>query len=230
MATIGGTMLRLASMTKSERAELITRELAKLYPNPQSPLDHQSIYQLLVAVLLSAQCTDAKVNQVTPALFARASDAHAMAELSEKEIHGFIKSCGLAPQKAKAILSLSKRLVNEFGGEVPADMEILETLAGVGHKTASVVMSQGFGVPAFPVDTHIHRQAQRWGLSSGASVTQTERDLKNLFPKASWNPLHLQIIYYAREHCPARGCFGLECMLCKTLYPSRKTPVTTRKA
>ncbi|HVJ66273.1 MAG TPA: endonuclease III [Bdellovibrionota bacterium] len=217
-------------MTKKERAQHVLSELSRLYPDPEPPLHFGSLYQLLIAVLLSAQCTDARVNEVTPILFGRAPDAAAMTALSEEEIYKIIRPCGLAPQKARAILSLSKRLVAEFGGQVPGDLEILESLAGVGHKTASVVMSQGFHVPAFPVDTHIHRLAQRWGFTSGASVTQTERDLKALFPESTWNKLHLQIIYYAREHCPARGCFGLECMICKSLYPRRKTPVETRKA
>lgn len=217
-------------MTKTERAKIVEKRLAKLYPDPKPPLNFDSLYQLLVAVLLSAQCTDERVNQVTPILFGKASDAEAMTRLTEKDIYEIIRPCGLAPQKAKAILSLSKRLVNEFGSQVPADMETLETLAGVGHKTASVVMSQGFGVPAFPVDTHIHRLAQRWGFTSGSSVTQTERDLKKLFAPELWNNLHLQIIYYAREHCTARACFGLECMICKTLYPDRKSKVVTRKA
>lgn len=217
-------------MLKSERAEIVLKELNKLYPNPAPPLDSKSDFQLLIAVLLSAQCTDARVNMVTPALFAKAPGPLEMSKLSEKEILKFIRTCGLAPQKAKAIASLSKRLMLDFDGQVPNDIEALKTLAGVGHKTASVVMSQAFGVAAFPVDTHIHRLAQRWGFTSGVSVTQTERDLKKIFPESTWNPLHLQIIYYGREHCPARGCFGLECVICKKLYPNRKTPVVTRKA
>ncbi len=217
-------------MTKTERADFVLQKLLELYPDPKIPLDSKSLYQMLVAVLLSAQCTDERVNQVTPALFAQAPDPHSMVKLSEEEVYRIIRPCGLAPQKSRAILSLSKRLIAEFDGQVPGDLDTLETLDGVGHKTASVVMSQGFGVPAFPVDTHIHRLAQRWGLTSGASVTQTERDLKKLFPESSWNKLHLQIIYYGREHCPARACFGLECMICKALYPKRKTRVDTRKA
>jgi endonuclease III len=222
--------LRFGAMTKVQRADYVLRQLSKLYPDPPIPLHSQSTYQMLVAVLLSAQCTDERVNQVTPALFTRASTPEQMMNLTTEEVYQIIRPCGLAPQKSRAIVSLSKRLVEEFGGEVPADIDTLETLDGVGHKTASVVMSQGFGVPAFPVDTHIHRLAQRWGLSSGASVSQTERDLKKLFAESTWNKLHLQIIYYGREHCPARGCFGLGCMICKHLYPRRKTPVVTRKA
>lgn len=217
-------------MLKKDRALVILKILGELYPDPAPPLNSESTFQLLIAVLLSAQCTDAKVNQITPALFKKAPDPHSMAKLKESEILQLIRSLGLAPQKAKAIASLSKRLLADFRGEVPGNFEDLETLAGVGHKTASVVMSQAFGVPAFPVDTHIHRLAQRWGLTSGVSVKQTEADLKALFPEHTWNKLHLQIIFYGREHCPARGCFGLECMICKRLYPNRKSPVETRKA
>ncbi len=196
--------------------------LAKLYPNPGVPLDHRDPYTLLIAVLLSAQTTDKRVNLVTPALFARAATPAAMVQLSVEEIREFIKTCGLAPQKARAIHRLSELLLERHGGEVPASFEALEELPGVGHKTASVVMAQAFGVPAFPVDTHIHRLAERWGLSSGKNVEQTETDLKKLFPREEWNPLHIRIIYYGREHCTARGCDGTVCELCRTLYPGRK--------
>lgn len=217
-------------MLKKERAEFIRQRLAELYPNPPIPLHHKDPYTLLVAVLLSAQCTDEQVNKVTPELFAMADNPFDMAKVPVEEIHRIIKPCGLAPQKSRAIAELSNILVHRYGGEVPADIDALETLPGVGHKTASVVMSQAFGVPAFPVDTHIHRLAQRWGLTDGRSVTQTERDLKRLFPKESWNDLHLQIIYYGREFCTARGCDGTRCEICRTCYPNRKNPKVTRKA
>lgn len=217
-------------MLKQERADYIRRRLAELYPQPPIPLDHKDPYTLLVAVLLSAQCTDERVNQVTPALFAAADNPFDMIKLSVEEIRAFIRPCGLSPQKSKAIHRLSEMLIEQYDGEVPEDIDALETLPGVGHKTASVVMSQAFGVPAFPVDTHIHRLAQRWGLTKGQSVVQTERDLKRCFPKDSWNALHLQIIYYGREYCSARSCYGLECEICSTCYPNRKKPVITRKA
>lgn len=215
---------------KSERANFIAQRLQELYPQPPIPLQHNSTFELLVAVLLSAQCTDARVNLVTPALFARANTAKTMAKVPVAEIQEMIRTCGLAPKKAKAIADLSKILVEQYDGEVPADMAALETLPGVGHKTASVVMSQGFGEPAFPVDTHIHRLAQRWGLSNGKNVVQTELDLKRLFPRESWNDLHLQIIYYGREFCSARGCDGTVCDICRTCYPERKRPKKTTKA
>jgi endonuclease III len=215
---------------KAERAAFIAQRLQALYPQPPIPLQHNSTFELLVAVLLSAQCTDARVNLVTPALFARANTAQAMAGVPVPEIQEMIRTCGLAPKKAQAISGLSKILVEQYGGEVPADMAALETLPGVGHKTASVVMSQGFGEPAFPVDTHIHRLAQRWGLSNGKDVVQTERDLKRLFPRESWNDLHLQIIYYGREFCSARGCDGTVCDICRTCYPERIRAKKTRKA
>ena len=217
-------------MRKQERADFILERLQALYPETPIPLAHRDPFTLLIAVLLSAQCTDERVNQVTPRLFARADNPAAMAALEVEEIRDIIRPCGLAPQKAKAIRRLSELLLEEHGGEVPADMEALERLPGVGHKTASVVMAQAFGVPAFPVDTHIHRLAQRWGLTSGKSVTQTERDLKRLFPEEHWNRLHLQIIYYGREHCTARGCDGRTCEICRTCYPDRKHPRKTRKA
>jgi endonuclease-3 len=215
---------------KSDRARLITTRLAELYPNPPIPLDHHDPFTLLVAVVLSAQCTDKKVNEVTPALFRRGGTPQKMARLPVDEILSIIRPLGLAPQKAKALAGLSEMIVRDFGGEVPGDFECLESLPGVGHKTASVVMSQVFGLHAFPVDTHIHRLAQRWGLSDGSSVAQTERDLKRLFAPESWRDLHLQIIYYGREHCSARGCDGTRCPICRELFPTRKKPVIHRKA
>jgi endonuclease-3 len=217
-------------MLKRERVHYILRKLQELYPQPPIPLEHRDPYTLLVAVLLSAQCTDERVNKVTPALFQLADNARAMALLPVEKIREIIRPCGLSPQKSKAISGLSQILVDKCDGEVPADMAFLETLPGVGHKTASVVMAQAFGVPAFPVDTHIHRLAQRWGLSSGKSVAQTEKDLKRLFPRESWNALHLQIIYYGREYCSARGCDGTVCEICRSCYPNRKSPKKTRKA
>ncbi|HAV12686.1 MAG TPA: endonuclease III [Opitutae bacterium] len=217
-------------MLKAERASYIQNRLAELYPDPPVPLDHKDPYTLLIAVLLSAQCTDVRVNQITPLLFARADTPQEMAKLSVEEIQEIVRPCGLSPMKSKGIAGLSRILLNEHGGEVPADMEALEALPAVGHKTASVVMSQAFGVPAFPVDTHIHRLAQRWGLTSGKNVVQTERDLKRLFPKSSWNDLHLQIIFYGREHCSARGCDGTICEICRTVYPNRKHPKQTKKS
>jgi len=215
---------------KAERAEYILHRLQVLYPQPPIPLHHSDPFTLLIAVLLSAQCTDERVNKVTPALFALADNPTAMAALDVGQIERIIKPCGLSPQKSKAIKRLSEILLEEHDGKVPADIAALERLPGVGHKTASVVMSQAFGEPAFPVDTHIHRLAQRWGLSSGKSVVQTERDLKRLFPQEYWNRLHLQMIYYGREHCRARGCDGRVCEICRTCYPRRKTPKVTRKA
>jgi endonuclease-3 len=217
-------------LRKQERADFILERLQALYPETPIPLDHHDPFTLLVAVLLSAQCTDERVNQVTPRLFARADNPAAMAALEVEQILDIIRPCGLAPQKAKAIRRLSEILLEEHSGEVPADMEALERLPGVGHKTASVVMAQAFGVPAFPVDTHIHRLAQRWGLTSGKNVAQTERDLKRLFPEECWNRLHLQMIYYGREYCTARGCDGRKCEICRTCYPDRKHPRKTRKA
>lgn len=217
-------------MRKAERAAYILRRLQELYPQTPIPLDHHDPFTLLVAVLLSAQCTDERVNQVTPALFALADTPAAMAALDVDQIRGIIRPCGLSPQKSLAIKRLSQILVEEHGGEVPADWAALERLPGVGHKTASVVMAQAFGVPAFPVDTHIHRLAQRWGLSSGKNVVQTERDLKRLFPREHWNRLHLQIIFYGRQFCTARDCDGRSCEICRNCYPGRKQPKVTRKA
>ena len=217
-------------MLKKERAEYVRAKLEEHYPEPPIPLHHKDPYTLLVAVLLSAQCTDERVNKVTPGLFALADNPADMARLTVEQIDGAVRSCGLSPRKAESILGLSKILEASHGGEVPQDMEILETLPGVGHKTASVVMSQAFGVPAFPVDTHIHRLAQRWGLASGRNVKQTEADLKKLYPPETWNDLHLQIIYYGREFCGARSCDGTVCEICRTCYPSRKTPFQHNKA
>ncbi len=217
-------------MLKKQRAQLILERLNNLYPETPVPLDHNNLYELLVAVLLSAQCTDERVNQVTPALFKLGNSAETMQHVPVDDIYSIVRPCGLAPQKSKAISNLSKILVEHYNGEVPEDMDALETLPGVGHKTASVVMSQGFGHPAFPVDTHIHRLAQRWGLTKGKSVTQTERDLKKLFPKESWNSLHLQIIFYGREFCSARGCDGRVCDICISCYPNRKNPFKANKA
>ncbi len=201
-------------MKRAEKADRILRILDDLYPEPPIPLDHADAFSLLVAVLLSAQCTDERVNMVTPGLFALAPDAERMAGLPEEKILEQIRSCGLAPGKARNIKALSRILVSEHGGEVPRSFEALEALPGVGHKTASVVMSQAFGVPAFPVDTHIHRLAARWGLSSGKNVERTEADLKALFPRETWNHLHLAIIFFGREYCPARGHDLSSCAIC----------------
>src|SRR5690606_37683672 len=195
----------LPIMTKKEKAAFVAKTLQKLYPHPAIPLDHRDAYTLLVAVVLSAQCTDKKVNEITPLLFAKADNPKQMAQMPADKIREIIKPCGLSPAKSKALQGLSQLILEKHGGEVPRTFEELEALPGVGHKTASVVMSQAFGVPAFPVDTHIHRLAWRWGLSSGTSVEQTEKDLKRLFPESTWNALHLQIIYFGREDCPAKG-------------------------
>ena len=217
-------------MRKAERAQVVLERLNHRYPETPIPLDHSDPFTLLIAVLLSAQCTDKKVNEVTPALFAAGPTPKAMASLDETEILSFIRQLGLAKTKAKHIRRLSELLLSEHDGVVPDSFQALEALPGVGHKTASVVMSQAFGVPAFPVDTHIHRLAQRWGLSNGLSVAATERDLKRLFPKEHWNRLHLQIIFYGREFCSARGCDGTVCPICRELFPLRRKPVITRKA
>ena len=201
-------------MLIAERADYILHRLQELYPETPVPLDHSDPFTLLVAVLLSAQCTDERVNQVTPALFALADNPADMASQDVEKIRSIIKPCGLSPQKSRAIKRLSEILVEEHGGVVPADMDALERLPGVGHKTASVVMSQAFGVPAFPVDTHIHRLAYRWTLSTGKNVEKTEADLKKVFPREKWNKLHLQIIYFGREHCPARGHDPRKCPIC----------------
>jgi endonuclease-3 len=216
-------------MTKLERAAHLDRRLAELYPQTPIPLDHRDVFTLLIAVLLSAQCTDKRVNLTTPALFALAATPAKMAALTVAQIDAIVRPCGLAPRKAQAIAGLSRLLVEQHGGQVPRTFEELEALPGVGHKTASVVMAQAFGVPAFPVDTHIHRLAQRWQLTSGKNVGQTETDLKKLFPREHWNALHLRIIYYGREHCTAHGCDGTVCPLCRELFPKRRKPVVTRK-
>ena len=212
-----------------DRAAYIDRRLAELYPRTPVPLDHTDPYTLLIAVLLSAQCTDKRVNLTTPALFRLASTPAQMVKLSVAEIDAIVRPCGLAPRKAEAIRGLSEILLECHGGQVPRTFAELETLPGVGHKTASVVMAQAFGVPAFPVDTHIHRLAQRWKLTNGRSVAQTEKDLKTLFPREHWNALHLRIIFYGREHCTAHGCDGTVCEICRTLFPRRRRPVATRK-
>ncbi len=216
-------------MTRLERAAHIQEVLADLYPETPVPLNHRDPYTLLIAVLLSAQCTDARVNLITPALFARASTPQAMMAVPVDEIRDLIRSCGLSPQKSMAISGLSRILVEQHGGRVPQDFSALEALPGVGHKTASVVMAQAFGVPAFPVDTHIHRLAQRWKLTNGKSVQQTEADLKRLFPRDQWNTLHLRMIFYGREHCSARGCNGTTCSLCRAMFPERSQPLKTKK-
>jgi len=216
--------------TKKEKAQIILAVLDELYPDPAIPLKHKDNYTLLVAVLLSAQCTDIKVNQITPKLFERADNPWDMQKLDPKEIEKIIRPCGLAPKKSLAIFNLSKILTEKFNGFVPDNYPDLEGLPGVGHKTASVVMSQAFKHPAFPVDTHIHRLAQRWGLTSGKNVKETEADLKKVFPKDSWNKLHLQIIYYGREHCGARSCDGTKCRICKLLFPKRNKPLNHQRA
>ena len=216
-------------MKKSERAEIVRKILDKTYPETPIPLDHKDIFTLLIAVLLSAQCTDERVNQVTPKLFKLASTPEKMSKLSQEKIYNIIKPCGLGPKKSKAIKSLSLILVKEYNSIVPNNFEDLEKLPGVGHKTASVVMSQGFGVPAFAVDTHIHRLAQRWGLTNGKNVKKTEADLKKLFDASTWNKLHLQIIFWGREFCQAKACYGLECNICTSCYPKRIKPFAHKK-
>ena len=217
-------------MLKKDRAFFILNRLNEIYPKTPIPLYHNNKFELLIAVLLSAQCTDERVNQVTPKLFAIANNAKKMMEIPVKKIASIIRPCGLAPQKSINISNLSKIIVEKHNSKVPEDFISLENLPGVGHKTASVVMSQGFGYPAFPVDTHIHRLAQRWGLTKGKNVIETEKDLKKLFPKNRWNKLHLQIIYYGRSYCTARGCDGTKCEMCKTCYPNRKNPFKANKA
>jgi len=214
---------------RRERASWISRRLAELYPQTPIPLDHRDPFTLLVAVVLSAQCTDARVNKVTPALFRLADTPQAMARLTVGQINAIVRPCGLAPRKAENLRELSRIILERHAGRVPAGFAELEALPGVGHKTASVVMSQAFGYAAFPVDTHIHRLAQRWGLTDGSSVQRTEADLKALFPEDEWNSLHLRIIFYGREHCTARGCDGTVCEICRHCFPGRKRPVCTRK-
>jgi endonuclease-3 len=215
---------------KKDRAFFILNKLNQIYPDVPIPLTHKNKFELLIAVLLSAQCTDERVNKVTPRLFAKADNAIKMMKVPVEDIFSMIQTCGLAPQKSKNISNLSKILVEKHNSNVPEDFLSLENLPGVGHKTASVVMSQGFGHPAFPVDTHIHRLAQRWGLTKGKNVVQTEKDLKKLFPKNDWNKLHLQIIFYGRSYCTSRGCDGTKCEICKTCYPNRNSPFKINKA
>ena len=217
-------------MKKKDRVEIIIKRLEEIYPETPIPLNHVNDFTLLVAVVLSAQSTDKKVNELTKELFKIAPSADKMYKLGEENIYNFIKQLGLAKTKAKNIYNLSKIIFDNYNNKIPNSFKELESLPGVGHKTASVIMSQVFGVPAFPVDTHIHRLSQRWGLTSGKSVIQTEKDLKNLFPRNLWNKLHLQIIFYGREYCSARGCNGIICKLCKELYPSRSKPVICLKA
>ena len=217
-------------MKRYEKANIAYKILNRIYKKVPIPLSHRNKFELVVAVLLSAQCTDKRVNQVTPILFKKANTAKKMINIPKNTIYKIIRPCGLAPQKSKAIYELSRILVKKFKGKVPESFEELEKLPGVGHKTASVVVSQGFGVPAFPVDTHIHRLAQRWGLTNGRNVKTTENDLKKLFPSEKWNKLHLQIIFYGREFCSAWGCNGTVCKICKTCYPKRKKPVITKKS
>ena len=217
-------------MKLKEKVDFLINKLEEIYPTLEIPLDHKDPYTLLIAVLLSAQSTDKKVNEITPNLFNKADNPYDMIKLSIDEIREIIKPVGLSPTKSKGIWNLSKILIDKYNGRVPEDISKLEELPSVGHKTASVVMSQGFGYPAFPIDTHIHRLAQRWGLTSGKNVVQTEEDLKRLFPKKNWNKLHLQIIYYGRKYCKARDCYGLTCKICKKCYPNRKRPIKTKKA
>ncbi len=217
-------------MIKKERAFIISRELNKLYPEPPIPLDHKNPYTLLVAVVLSAQSTDKKVNELTKDLFEIADTPSKMMNLGVSNIYNHIKQLGLSKQKSKNTYLLSKMIIEKFDGKVPNTFEDLESLPGVGHKTASVIMSQVFKIPAFPVDTHIHRLSQRWGLTKGESVNQTEKDLKKIFPRSQWNKLHLQIIFFGREYCTARGCDGTKCFMCKRLFPKRKKKLITKKA
>ena len=217
-------------MSEEQRAKIVLRTLNKIYPKTPIPLKHKNIFTLLVSVLLSAQCTDVNVNNVTKNIYPKYNKPEHFVKLGRKKIEKLIRSIGIFRIKAKSIYNLSKTLVEKYNGEVPRTFVQLEELPGVGHKTASVVMSQGFGYAAFPVDTHIHRLAQRWGLTKGKNVVQTEKDLKRLFPKKNWNKLHLQIIYYGREHCKARECYGLSCKICTTCYPNRKKPLITKKA
>ena len=217
-------------MKKKERAQIIMEILGTYYPDPPIPLDHTNAFTLLVAVVLSAQSTDKKVNELTRNLFKIADTPEKMINLGINNIYQYIKQLGLSNQKSKNIYNLSKKIINDFQGKIPDDIHKLESLPGVGHKTASVVMSQVFNEPAFPVDTHIHRLAQRWGLTNGRSVRQTEADLKKIFPKEKWNELHLQIIFFGREHCTARGCDGTKCLLCRKLFPNRKRKFIAKKA
>ena len=216
-------------MRKIERAEIILKELKKLYPSPPIPLDHTNAFTLLVAVVLSAQSTDKKVNELTKELFKVADNPEKMVQLGITGIYQYIKQLGLSNQKSKNIFHLSRLLVERFNKQVPSTYKELESLPGVGHKTASVIMAQVFNIPSFPVDTHIHRLSQRWGLTKGDNVIQTEKDLKRIFPSTEWNKLHLQIIFYGREYCTARGCDGTKCYICRTLYPKRKSKFICKK-
>ena len=216
-------------MKKADRALIVSTTLEKYYPKTPVPLEHKDHFTLLVAVLLSAQCTDERVNKVTPKLFKLADNPKDMSQLSPDTIYSIIKPCGLGPRKSKAIYELSHILLSSFEGEVPADIKALEQLPGVGHKTASVVISQGFGQPAFPVDTHIHRLAQRWGLTKGKNVVETEKDLKKIFPQSLWNKLHLQIIFWGREFCQAQQCYGIKCEICRATFPKRSLPFSHKK-
>jgi len=217
-------------MSNQEKAKRILKILNKIYPTTPIPLEHRNKFTLLTSVLLSAQCTDLNVNNVTRSIYLKYYKPEHFVKLGRKKIERLIKSIGIFRIKAKSIYLMSEQLLKEHGGKVPKSFEELEKLPGVGHKTASVVMSQGFGIPAFAVDTHIHRLAQRWGLTNGKNVIQTEMDLKKLFPEKTWSKLHLQIIYYGREFCKARECYGLTCKICKTCYPNRKNPVKIKKA
>jgi len=217
-------------MLKKERSIIILKELNKLYPEPPIPLNHKNPFTLLVAVVLSAQSTDKKVNELTKDLFEIADTPSKMVNLGIDNIYKYIKQLGLSRQKSKNTYLLSKKIIESFDGKVPNSFEDLESLPGVGHKTASVIMSQVFKIPSFPVDTHIHRLSQRWGLTKGDNVLQTEKDLKKIFPRSDWNKLHLQIIFFGREYCTARGCDGTKCFMCKKLYPNRKKKFITKKA
>jgi endonuclease-3 len=217
-------------MKQAEKAKIIIKELNKIYPKTPIPLNYKNTFTLLISVLLSAQCTDVNVNNVTKSIYPKYYKPKHFVKLGRRKIEQLIKRIGIFRIKAKSIFNLSKILVEKYNSKVPKTFDELEHLPGVGHKTASVVMSQGFGYPAFPIDTHIHRLAQRWGLTNGKNVVQTEKDLKRLFPEKSWNKLHLQIIYYGREYCKARDCYGLTCKICTTCYPNRKKPLKTKKA
>ena len=217
-------------MNEVQRSKIVLKILNKIYPKTPIPLKHKNKFTLLVSVALSAQTTDVNVNNATKNIYPKYNKPEHFVKLGRKKIEKLIKSLGFFRMKAKSVYLLSKQLIEKHGGKVPQTFEELEKLQGVGHKTASVVMSQGFGVSAFPVDTHIHRLAQRWGLTNGKNVVQTEKDLKRLFPKKFWNKLHLQIIYYGREYCKARECYGLTCKICTTCYPKKKSPIKTRKA
>ena len=217
-------------MNKTEKSRIIIRILNKTYPRVPIPLNYKNTFTLLISVLLSAQCTDVNVNNVTKKIYPKYNKPQHFVKLGRKKIESLIRRIGIFRVKAKSIFYLSKTLVEKHKGKVPKNYEELEKLPGVGHKTASVVMSQGFGYPAFPVDTYIHRLAQRWGLTNGKNVVQTEKDLKNIFPKKYWNKLHLQIIWYGREYCKARDCYGITCKICKSCYPNRKKPIITKKA